>query len=135
MLLKPNLSEFAQAIDQPWLTLDLLPDQLRHWGQHIPMLMVSLGQQGLMLSHQGSLWNGQVDMDQHQVIDTVGCGDAMLAGCLMQLSRSPHDIPLLITTALSVATANATVVGAGNFDPQFAQSLAPACQVKILPFG
>ncbi len=140
LLVKPNLSEFAHAIGQPTLTLQQLPDAMCSYTSTIPWLIVSLGSQGVMAAHQGKIWRGQLTLDPSQVVDTVGCGDAMLAGCLQVLTQlaipdTPVTPTVLLTTALSVAAANATVAGAGNFDPAFAHQLQSRCMIESLPVG
>ena len=134
-LVKPNLHEFAQAIDQPDLTFDTLPKAVLAAATHIPWLLVSLGKQGVMVRHRGKLWHGWLPMRQHQVVDTVGCGDAMLAGCLRELLQPPCDVHRLITTGLAAASANATVAGAGNFENHQLLTLAGLCRIKTVSVG
>ncbi len=134
-LIKPNLSELAHALGKPSLALHDLPQILQPYAKTIPWLIVSLGSQGVIAAHEGRIWRGHLHLDPSQVVDTVGCGDAMLAGCLHALTQPDITPTALLTAALSVATANAAVAGAGNFDPAFAEHLQSHCRIESLPLG
>lgn len=80
-LIKPNLHELASLTDRRLVTLGEVvaaADQLR--GRGVGAVLVSLGADGAVLVDQAGALHGTAPVPQ--VINTVGAGDALLAGYL-----------------------------------------------------
>jgi 1-phosphofructokinase len=80
-LIKPNLHELATLTDQPLTTLGEVvaaADQLRERG--VAAVLVSLGSDGAILVDQAGALHGTAPVPR--VVNTVGAGDALLAGYL-----------------------------------------------------
>lgn len=118
-LVKPNQQEMEDWLGQPW-PQRLNADTLRRWLEPVSgwaqNMVISLGSQGALALQKGRIWHVQTTLPpQQRIADTVGCGDAMVAGLIESLGRNP-DISAALTRAGAVAAANALAIGAANFD-------------------
>jgi 1-phosphofructokinase len=80
-LLKPNRHELSELVDQPLVTLGEVTaaaQELNRAG--VAQVLVSLGPDGAVLVDETAVLHGEVSVDR--VSNTVGAGDALLAGFL-----------------------------------------------------
>ena len=77
---------------------------------------VSAAAEGASLSSNGQTWTGHVGIHPGRVLNTVGCGNALLAGLIHGWIRTGDWVKAL-REGLAAATANATTVMAGDLDP------------------
>ena len=80
-----------------------------------PYVVVTLGKEGLIASGRNGLWKLSLPMEPEEVMDTVGCGDALTAGLAYCLAwhRSEED---MYTYSIACASAAATHAGPSQFN-------------------
>lgn len=101
-------------------------EPIRFWSEHT---LVSLGADGVIAMQSDSLWYAKTGLSSRQrVIDTVGCGDAML-GSWIDSYLQDQDMNRALGKSCAVAAANAMSIGAANFSVDEIHSLEPATQV------
>ena len=115
-LIKPNLSELSEMIDAKVESEDQIVSAAVKLGQTISLVLVTCGAQGGYLITDKQVYRGHVDFDAQEVKNTVGCGDAMLAGFIAAILK---DKPLAEAHRYCLAVASSAAV-----------SLAPG-QVQI----
>jgi 1-phosphofructokinase family hexose kinase len=76
------------------------------------MVVVSMGERGALgLDRRGCAWHAQVSLDA-PAVDTVGSGDALVAGVVTALARG-MPFPDALRLGVACGAANALVAGAG----------------------
>ena len=88
-----------------------------------------IGEAGGYAFVDGSAMIGQVPVDRSRIVNTVGCGDAMLAG-FVAAQQKGEDVRESYRVALAVATAAALTREAGQFELQDFQELARIAAVE-----
>jgi 1-phosphofructokinase family hexose kinase len=124
-LIKPNASELAELVEAEGLDEPSL-------ARRVDWLAVSLGPQGVRLYHDGQAWHGRADIAGLPVVNTVGCGDCLVAGLVDSLSRD-SDPAEALRQGIGLATANLFQPGVAAFSPQHAGFWRQATQVSRLP--
>jgi tagatose 6-phosphate kinase len=129
---KPNEDEIAQlfgASDVESLSLRQQLNSLNDRG--IEVISVSLGSEGSYTSHAGEGEGYRVKAPLLQVVNTVGCGDAFVAGMAVAVARKlPMEKCLAYATA--VGSANALTPKAGYVLPQDVNKLLSKVIVERL---
>ncbi|QDU34029.1 Tagatose-6-phosphate kinase [Poriferisphaera corsica] len=121
---KPNQQELADLLNLPsFNTFDEILNAARLLATRVEWVVVTLGSDGaILIDPQGNAYKGHVDINPDQIINTVGCGDTMLAGLIdAQMRNLPAD--QLLRSALAIATANAAQIGVAEYDLSQVQSL------------
>jgi 1-phosphofructokinase len=106
-LIKPNANELAECVGRDLYTVGDVLDAAREvvgWG--VNYVVVSLGADGMVGVH-GDL-AVYAKADRVDVVNTIGAGDASLAGFLCSLVSSPHDFSGAIGQAVSWGSAKVT---------------------------
>jgi tagatose 6-phosphate kinase len=81
--------------------------------RRVRMVVVSLGERGVIgLDPQGRAWSASTQLDR-SVVDAVGSGDALGAGCVVALSRGMSFAEAL-RLGVACGAANTFVAGAGR---------------------
>lgn len=95
----------------------------------IAYVVISLGGDGSLLVCETGVY--QAIPPEIDVVNTVGCGDSMVAGFAVALERklAPEDA---LKYASAVASANALSPNTGDFDPDVMQKLYEKTTVKSL---
>ncbi|MEX0654888.1 MAG: hexose kinase [Phycisphaeraceae bacterium] len=130
-MIKPNRRELAEALGQ---APDALTDEAaiidagRRIARRVAWVVVTLGPAGALLFHQGRVWRGRCDVPANEVINTVGCGDCLLAGLLdaHAAGRAPEDV---LRWGIATASANALLAGVAGFDRDRVTELAERCTI------
>jgi len=126
-LCKPNREELAAATDRPVETVEdclAAADALRDRG--FDRVVASLGGDGALLASPDALVHAAaLDVD---VADTVGAGDAMLAGVLSELVDEEDERAAL---RRGVAVASRVVANAGTTVPSFADLDDAVARVEL----
>lgn len=127
-LIKPNQTEAEDLLGYRLDTHSAIGRALDHFGAKADVVALTLGERGAALFGEGRKW--RVVPPAVKAINTVGCGDAFLAGFVAAMVRT---LPLERASRLAVAagTANATSVGAGTAPAQTIDKLEP--DVRVLP--
>lgn len=140
--IKPNLFELwqmdrgeADVTAEQRVSAVSIPDVLsaahRVQTRGISMIVVSLGERGVLgLDGRGGAWLARVALDR-PVVDTVGSGDALVGGWVVALSRGcPFQEALRLGVACGAA--NTLVAGAGLCQIGDVRRLAAAASVRTL---
>jgi len=126
-LCKPNREELAAAVDRPVETVEdclAVADALRERG--FERVVASLGVDGALLASGDALVHAAaLDVE---VADTVGAGDAMLAGVLSELVDNGDERAAL---RRGVAVASRVVANTGTTVPSFADLDDAADRVEL----
>jgi len=105
-LIAPNVEELAQLLGgEVKDTPARLVGAARPLLEKVPNLLVSRGVKGAILVTKRGAWAGRTTT-RGKVLETVGCGDYLLAGFLAGYSKRGNTRDAL-TTAIKVATARA----------------------------
>lgn len=129
-IIKPNLSELAElaGIDANDRTAVLeAARQLCRSG--IEAVVVSLGSEGVLyVSREAELQGIAPKID---VQNTVGCGDSMVAGLAVAISRN-LGVEDALRLAMATAAANAADLRTGWVDPRLVAELIPRSQITSI---
>ncbi|MDR2340271.1 MAG: 1-phosphofructokinase family hexose kinase, partial [Deltaproteobacteria bacterium] len=122
-LIKPNLEELS------WLTGTEIRDLDQALGpagklreQGVGMVAVSLGAKGVLVVTADGAYEGIPPTIE--VVNTVGCGDSMVAGFAVGLKRG-LDIMETIRLAVAASSANAMSLETGHFEESDYNELIP----------
>lgn len=96
--------------------------QAVHRLSSIPLAAISLGGRGLIAGGEQGAWRIQVHMNPGEVRDTVGCGDALMAGFVKKLAEGKPEEECF-RHGVAVASAAARVAGPGVVNPADVESL------------
>ena len=120
-LIKPNTDEIEQLLGTPAKSEEELiaaAEKLRDGG--IEIVVISLGKDGALIACRDGVFRGVTP--DIPVVNTVGCGDSMVAGFAVGLSRG-YSLPETIRFAMAVSTANALTMETGYFKTEDLESL------------
>ena len=76
----------------------------------IELVVVSRGEEGVIVTYKGGVWSGAVELDR--IVNTVGCGDALVGGMATALAEG-SPIEEIIKKGVACAAANAITVASG----------------------
>ncbi len=116
-LLKVNQSE---AEELTGISMNQVDDAIRAYRDiyrttHIPLIAISLGKQGLVAGYCNEVLHLSIEMHGKEVCDTVGCGDAMVAGMLYGLNHG-FEPEALFRYGIACASASVLQIGPGQFE-------------------
>ena len=120
-LIKPNTDEIEQLLGAPAKSEEELiaaAEKLRDGG--IEIVVISLGKDGALIACRDGVFRGVTP--DIPVVNTVGCGDSMVAGFAVGLCRG-YSLPETIRFAMAVSTANALTMETGYFKTEDLESL------------
>ncbi len=115
-LVKPNRAELADLAGRPVHTDDdlrLAADALR---ERIEEVIVTLGPDGAMLLAKDGAWIARPHLDPGAVINTVGSGDALLAG-YVHCHAAGEDPQTCLRHGVACGTAATLQLRAGQINP------------------
>lgn len=129
-LIKPNTDEIEQLLGaRPNTREEMLAAAEKLHKNGIDYVILSLGAQGaLMACREGNFWGITPDIP---VVNTVGCGDAMMAGFAVSMAKnkSPEE---MLRFATAVSTANALTIPTGYFEQPDLERLLTQVKVEKL---
>jgi len=115
-LLKPNRAELAEIAGRPVDTDDAVRAAAGALRDAVDEVVVTLGADGAMLFARGGAWHARPHLDPEAVINTVGAGDAFLAGYVQRhAAGAPADECLQYGVACG--TAATLQLAAGRINP------------------
>lgn len=117
-MVKPNRRELAEALglDRDALRSEQdVIDAGRRVARRVAWVVVTLGAAGALLFTQGRAWRAKCEVSADEVVNTVGCGDCMLAGLLDAQAEGlgPEDV---LRRGVATGSANAMAAGVAGFD-------------------
>lgn len=128
ILVKPNRRELEATVGRPLKEeKDLIEAgrELLSWGAG--MALISLGRDGSLLITSGEVL--KVHCPEVQPINTVGCGDSLVAGVAVGLTRG-MDLPDCLRWGTAAAAVNARCLGGGECDPMQVMRLCSGIHVE-----
>lgn len=125
---KPNHRELPALIGR---SVETPAQQLAAAGelaQRFDNVLLSCGADGAYLFRRDQALRGRLDVKPDRVRNTVGCGDAMLAGFVAGIvaGRDPREA---FADALAAATASAMTFGPAQIDPEVFAELRPRVEL------
>jgi len=143
-MVKPNQHELAQMLGMSELKDDKqIVEAALKLARRVRHVVVTMGEAGAWLVQGDQVWRGTVEMDPDRVVNTVGCGDSMLAGllegyiCHQALAEELSDnsdpgepLAAILRRGLAAATANALWAGIAEFDLAQVQEIEKLVRVE-----
>lgn len=129
--IKPNEDEIRAFVNAKTLTQsDMVAAARRMQESGVETVAVSMGKHGVLVVTSKEAYHG-ISPDI-PVVNTVGCGDSMVAGFAIGLVRG-LPIEKAIRYAVAISTASALTKETGSFCPEDLDALLPRIEVKKLP--
>lgn len=129
-MIKPNIDEIrmltGKAIDS-LEDLTLAAEQLHQSG--IEVVVISCGAEGSLIACDEGIYHAIVP--KVEVVNTVGCGDSMIAGFAVGFCRGMSMIDT-IKLAGAISSANAMRIETGYYKPEDMEELLPLIKVEKL---
>jgi len=128
-MIKPNQVEAEEFLGYRLDSNAAINRAFDLFGARAEVVALTLGARGAAIAADGKRW--RVHPPPVKAINTVGCGDAFMAGFVAGLSR---NLPLEAASRLAVAagSANATAIGAGTAPVLTVERLEPEARVTAL---
>ncbi|WP_277668938.1 1-phosphofructokinase [Caproiciproducens galactitolivorans] len=129
-LIKPNADEIRQLCDLPDVSLESLQRAafvLNRRG--IANVIISLGEKGSLAACEEGIF--LCDSPCVDVVNTVGCGDSMVAGFAVGLARG-YSFEDTLRIGVAAAAANAPTKTTGRLRPADLQQLRPLVNIRRL---
>lgn len=129
-LVKPNDEELCQLTGQDTSTVEgciQAAQSLRALGAGA--VAVSRGKDGVLVVSPQGVYQGRPP--RIQVVNTVGCGDSMVAGFATGFAQG-WELPQVIRYAVAISAANALTKETGCFQPEDLERLLPQVTVEQL---
>jgi tagatose 6-phosphate kinase len=131
--IKPNEKEIAELTGKVAASVEELCLSIQAIiNQGIACVTVSLGEKGSITGYQGKLYRATVP--QLQIVNTVGCGDAFVAGMVAGFSRQ-EPIEACIRLAAATGTANALSQQAGYVRPEDVEHIQTIVRIEEIYAG
>ncbi|MEA5014825.1 MAG: 1-phosphofructokinase [Candidatus Limiplasma sp.] len=130
-MVKPNSDEIAQLLGKTEYTRqEVLQEACRMHREGIRYVVVSLGKEGSLLVCGEGVFRGEPP--EIEPVNTVGCGDSMVAALAIGLARHmPPEEMLAFATAISAA--NALRIQTGYYEQEDLEAIWP--KVKVTRLG
>lgn len=120
-IIKPNREEISSYLGRNIETIeDIVAAAKEIHAKGTEIVIVSLGKDGAVFVLNDKVYRGTTP--KIKVVNTVGCGDSLVAGFLTGLEKN-YDIIDTIKLAMAVSTANALSDEIGYFDPKVLEDL------------
>jgi tagatose 6-phosphate kinase len=132
-MVKPNKEEMEMLFDTEINTIE----EVIHYAQKIAQMgiqyvVVSLGADGAILVMKNQVLHARPPVIQP--VNTVGCGDSMVAAFAVALQRK-YPPKEALTFSVAVATANALSPETGSFEMQQCESIFNQVKIKEIEEG
>ncbi len=127
-MIKPNADEIEQLLKIDIRSREQLIDAAKRLHQRgIKIVAVSLGKDGVLVACDEGVYHGITP--EIPVVNTVGCGDSMVAGFAVGMARN-YSIEDTIRYAVAVSTASALTKETGSFRPEDLEKLLPMIKLN-----
>lgn len=129
-MIKPNSDEIEQLLGTAAPDKESIISaaiQLHQTG--IPVVAVSLGGEGVLTASAEGVY--QARPPRLEVINTVGCGDSMIAAFAVGIARN-YPIKDLLRYAVSISAANALTLETGSFKTTDMEQIQPQVEIQKL---
>ena len=127
-MIKPNIDEIRMLTGRPMNSRSALLEAAQELHDDgIEIVVISLGGDGSLISTADGVYD--VKVPKIDAVNTVGCGDSMIAGFAVGMSRG-YSIEDSIRLASAVSAANAMRLETGFFVKEYMEMLLPQIVVK-----
>lgn len=131
-MIKPNLKELELLTDRRLRELeDIMEAALLVQGWGIPHVLVSMGVKGILYVKEGEILRAKVP--KVRAVNTVGCGDSVVAAFAMGFLQQMDSRELLRYCA-GISAANAATVENGVIPMELAVELAQKVEIESYSF-
>lgn len=130
-LIKPNRVELAALTGLRTETAEEVMKAIAAVPGKIDQVLASVGADGCYLAEGGRIVRARMRKLPKKVTNTVGCGDALLAGLLAAKARG-YDSLSAVGYAVAVATSACFQLQAGDIDAVEVEALVPRVEVTLL---
>lgn len=129
-MIKPNKEEMEQLLGKPLKGMDDYISAINVFLQRdIQLVVLSLGAEGVIFGTAGHCY--MAEPINCQVVNTVGCGDALLGGIASRLVYK-SDIMEAMKYGVAAATANLLTKSAGDVERKKVEELVSQVKIKQL---
>lgn len=113
--IKPNFDELSEMLGENVTGEEQIIPAAEKLAESIDIVLISCGREGgyVFSSADGVCLRGKVSVDPKEIRNTVGCGDALLAGFIAEIVAG-EDLANSYRHALAVATAAAVSLAPGE---------------------
>jgi 1-phosphofructokinase len=131
-LVKPNIRELEETSNQKLESEVSIYEAARRLNRHVEFALVSAGRRGAYLVTKDESLRGYLHLSSERIVNTVGCGDCLLAGFLAGVvDRLPHGDNL--RSAVAAASASALSETPAGFQHSLFARLRQ--EVRIVPWN
>lgn len=129
-MIKPNDDEIAQLLGEPVSGREALVAAAQRLLQGgVSYIVVSMGKAGSLMVCEDGVFQGHTP--DIPVVNTVGCGDSMVAGFAVGMLRG-YSAAEMLKFATAISTANALTIQTGYFEQKDLQRLLGEVSVTKL---
>lgn len=127
-MIKPNQKELEYLVGHKLKDIGEVTDSAKELHRRgICRVLVSMGKKGLLsVSEEGVMW---AKAPAVKVVNTVGCGDSVVASCAMSFVKG-EDMYTALKRAAAVAAANAASLESGDISLELAEELLDKVQIE-----
>jgi 1-phosphofructokinase family hexose kinase len=131
-MIKPNTEELAELTGQTAVTAEDIIAAGRRLKEKISVVLASAGQEGAYLFTDACDLRGKLTVDPAEVKNTVGAGDAMLAGYMagVVLGKNAEEC---LADALATAAASITAKAPGEIKLETMETIRLRAEICTLP--
>jgi tagatose 6-phosphate kinase len=127
-MIKPNADEIRQLFHSEVYSLnDLVHAAQKLHQDGIAIVVISMGKEGSLVACRDGIFHSNAP--DVEVINTVGCGDSMVAGFAVGLSRN-YSLLECFRYAVAVSAANAMTMETGSICTADLQRLLPLVKIE-----
>ena len=132
-MIKPNSEEIEMLLGLSISNkIELLESAVNLHKKGIELVVVSLGKDGALLVCDEGIYHGKPP--KLEVVNTVGCGDSMVAAFAVGLSRG-YSYKECLKYAISISAANAMSLSTGSFEKEMAEEIYDNVEIKDIEFN
>ena len=127
-MIKPNRQEWEESVGKRLNSRKSLIESVKPFlCQGIEIAIISLGKEGAIIAGRQTIW--QAFPPRIKAVNSVGSGDALVAGFIYSLSRG-EEIEGAIRLGIAAAAANTLIPGAGFLRKKDLRELYPKVRIK-----
>jgi 1-phosphofructokinase family hexose kinase len=130
-LIKPNRRELAELTGMPAETAGQIVAAVRSLGKAAQVALVSAGADGCYFVDRRRALHARLTRLPRQAVNTVGCGDALLAGFLAARAQG-RRVEECLRHAVAAGTGACFHLRAGEVDPAEVARIVPQVEVQPL---
>lgn len=127
-MIKPNSEEMENLLNVSINNEEeVIKNAIKLHESGIELVVVSLGSDGALLACKEGVYHGKPP--KIEVVNTVGCGDSMVAAFAVAMERGYSNIDSL-KYAISISAANAMTFSTGSFNSEDVDNIFENTQIK-----